>query len=674
MAITNAQQYKQMQLVKPRADGKRPGYYGADAGFGDDDYKDAASDFQDSFNEKTSGGGNYISDSDARRVLDARPDLQQGIDNAAKYRADADKRRKEKEKADKARKKEEEKKAKKETRDARRKETKAQKKARQMKLAAFERFQRLDKYVDPFGDYTTFADMTGEEAAQLAGYNVNEFGPPGSITYEYDKDRFRDPKTGKIKSELTEMVDINKGKKDIFGRDKKPKFVEQFRSDINVGDPKNYRAAIPGYDFSPSKTVSAVRNNFDGGLGTLTGTGGVRPNDYGIQPKTGTSLDILSNFVRPEDGLQAFNTLEEARNIQDLAGRFQGGDKSAYEEFEDYITRNKVPTTGGGRDSDNQTDPCLGPNPPAYCNVNNNPTDPVDPRSNFYGLSPRIGGSIFDFSNLAEGGRVPAMDGGIMDLARQELFLGGIAKGIKKAVRGVKKLAKSPLGKAAILGAVGFGLGSKGALGSFFGKGSLNPFLAKSIGGDTMFSGLGSILSKAGLVSKAGLPTFKGGIALASILPLLAGKQDDEFDIDAYYAANQLTPATTARQAGSEFDFYNYNLAEGGMPSKEPVAKKVMPLLDMDGMEKDYRAEGGFVPIGRMEKADDVPARLSKNEFVFTADAVRNAGEGDVDKGAEVMYNMMKNLESGGEISEESQGLDGAREMFQTSQRLGEVI
>ena len=52
-----------------------------------------------------------------------------------------------------------------------------------------------------------------------------------------------------------------------------------------------------------------------------------------------------------------------------------------------------------------------------------------------------------------------------------------------------------------------------------------------------------------------------------------------------------------------------------------------MPLLDMDGMEKDYRAEGGFVPIGRMEKADDVPARLSKNEFVFTADAVRNAGE-----------------------------------------------
>ena len=113
------------------------------------------------------------------------------------------------------------------------------------------------------------------------------------------------------------------------------------------------------------------------------------------------------------------------------------------------------------------------------------------------------------------------------------------------------------------------------------------------------------------------------------------------------------------------------NYAEG---SEEPVAKKTMPLLDMDGQEMDLREEGGFVPLGRMERADDVPARLSKNEFVFTADAVRNAGEGDVDKGAEVMYNMMKNLESGGEVSEESQGLDGAREMFKTSQRLEEVI
>jgi hypothetical protein len=104
------------------------------------------------------------------------------------------------------------------------------------------------------------------------------------------------------------------------------------------------------------------------------------------------------------------------------------------------------------------------------------------------------------------------------------------------------------------------------------------------------------------------------------------------------------------------------------------VGAKEGGLMDLGGMEKDYRAEGGFVPIGKAEKADDVPARLSKNEFVFTADAVRNAGGGDVDKGAEVMYNVMKNLESGGKISEKSQGLQGARNMFQTSQRLGEIL
>ena len=97
-------------------------------------------------------------------------------------------------------------------------------------------------------------------------------------------------------------------------------------------------------------------------------------------------------------------------------------------------------------------------------------------------------------------------------------------------------------------------------------------------------------------------------------------------------------------------------------------------LMDMGGMEKDYRQEGGFVPIGGQEKADDVPARLSKNEFVFTADAVRAAGGGDIDKGAEVMENVMNNLEQGGQVSEESQGLEGARNMFATAQRLEGVL
>jgi hypothetical protein len=97
-------------------------------------------------------------------------------------------------------------------------------------------------------------------------------------------------------------------------------------------------------------------------------------------------------------------------------------------------------------------------------------------------------------------------------------------------------------------------------------------------------------------------------------------------------------------------------------------------LMNLGGLEKDYRNDGGFVPIGEYEKKDDVPARLSKNEFVFTADAVRGAGGGDIDKGAEVMENVMKNLEQGGEISEDSQGLQGARDMFAVSERLSEVV
>jgi hypothetical protein len=85
--------------------------------------------------------------------------------------------------------------------------------------------------------------------------------------------------------------------------------------------------------------------------------------------------------------------------------------------------------------------------------------------------------------------------------------------------------------------------------------------------------------------------------------------------------------------------------AEGTMPMGEP-RKNPAGI-----MELDYRAKGGFVPpVGIKEKADDIPAMLSNNEFVFTADAVRNAGGGNVDRGAQRMYSLMKNLESGGRV------------------------
>ena len=70
-----------------------------------------------------------------------------------------------------------------------------------------------------------------------------------------------------------------------------------------------------------------------------------------------------------------------------------------------------------------------------------------------------------------------------------------------------------------------------------------------------------------------------------------------------------------------------------------------IPRQAPDGMEFDMRQNGGFQPLGAKEKKDDVPAMLAKNEFVFTADAVRGAGDGDVEKGAQRMYDTMQKLE-----------------------------
>ena len=111
--------------------------------------------------------------------------------------------------------------------------------------------------------------------------------------------------------------------------------------------------------------------------------------------------------------------------------------------------------------------------------------------------------------------------------------------------------------------------------------------------------------------------------------------------------------------SGSELPYQTWKASRGTAAEGGRIGADEGGLMSLGGMEKDYRQEGGFVPLGGEEKADDVPARLSKNEFVFTADAVRAAGGGDIDQGAEVMENMMTNLEEGGEISEESQGAQG---------------
>ena len=361
----------------------------------------------------------------------------------------------------------------------------------------------------------------------------------------------------------------------------------------------------------------------------------------------------------------------DEQKIRDIS-KVLGQDVITQSEFEQFYPNMNVPDDRGGPDQQ-ETDPCKGPNPPAYCFANQDPTDPNQTTDVFAGIAPRFSGSIFDFDKLrreqeeeeqsaADGGRIGAMEGGIMDLetGRQMYFLGKL---VKKATRAIKKITKSPIGKAAILGGALY-FGGGGGLPKLLGGKGLGGFSAK-----TFFSKANPLLFSEGKLSMGKLA------GLSAISPFLFQEEEEE---DTYKGPD----IDIANIRANPYNFIAPRFAaDGGLMrmgyqegSKEPVAKKTMPLLDMDGKEMDLRDNGGFVPIGRMEKADDVPARLSKNEFVFTADAVRNAGDGNVDKGAEVMYNMMKNLESGGDVSEESQGLQGARDMFQTSKRLEEVL
>ena len=112
--------------------------------------------------------------------------------------------------------------------------------------------------------------------------------------------------------------------------------------------------------------------------------------------------------------------------------------------------------------------------------------------------------------------------------------------------------------------------------------------------------------------------------------------------MDSYYTPlrNPEYAAMSDEEKDSFIDgIVGQGLAAGGMPTG------IMRTNKAGVMERDYRDKGGFVPVGIKEKADDVPAMLSKNEFVFTADAVRGAGNGSIEKGAQKMYDTMKKLE-----------------------------
>ena len=331
------------------------------------------------------------------------------------------------------------------------------------------------------------------------------------------------------------------------------------------------------------------------------------------------------------------------------------------------------------------------------------------------------------------GGRIGRADGGIMGTRarramggimgrvdqRQGYFLGGIGRAIKGAVSGVvdatKKVLKSNVGKMALMAAGTYYMGG----GNLFGMQratDLGKFSFGQIPGAGLFTGDNSILKKAGksliagdkdsFMDKAIRAAKWGGIGYGLSKTKLGEAKPNEVSYMGDRANNKLIDPLTNMKSdpAAMTNTLNEALADaGGDPDKiaainkayrflndprlgDDGAKSVLAanggrisraeggLMDLGGMEKDYRAEGGFVPLGAKEKADDVPARLSVNEFVFTADAVRGAGGGDIDKGAEIMENMMVNLEKGGTVSEESQGNAGAQQMFNISERLGEVI
>jgi hypothetical protein len=379
-------------------------------------------------------------------------------------------------------------------------------------------------------------------------------------------------------------------------------------------------------------------------------------------PQFPGALSFVGNiFKKPIQKFADFTTAKNRDFFEDVirGGKIEGlnfgmNDEELEQAYQDYMS-NRM---SGAIDAYG--------NPIAQNDGNNQPIIPltpyqqdvvaeeVDPNSLQGLLANRMA-----YRFMADGGRAGFMgggmpyEGGIMDLesARQ---MYGLGKLVKKATGAIKKIVKSPVGKAALaFGMYKFGapLFKSEGFKNFFLKDDSKKFALDNLSGKGVLTGIGGLSALAGL--------FAG--------------QNEEDEVQPYYRGPGLDIDARRRDPygtkGPAFGFY----AEGGNV-KEPVAKNTMRLLDMNGMEKDYRADGGFVPIGRMERADDVPARLSKNEFVFTADAVRNAGDGDIDKGAEVMYNMMKNLEAGGDISEESQGLNGARDMFQTSKRLEEVL
>jgi len=271
-----------------------------------------------------------------------------------------------------------------------------------------------------------------------------------------------------------------------------------------------------------------------------------------------------------------------------------------------------------------------------------------------------------------------------------------VTKGITGAVKGVAKtVKKNPM---LALAALNFApMLVKGGASTFFGGKNAMFGLPTLFGGSALppSQGLGKTKGLFGNVKNF----FTGGSDLANTAKIFAGgsllggllnQAEEEGDpegitrdvgalrsklINAY--KNQRTFSDAADEDAAileqvEIDLSEYNqdmnranVAYGGRmgfargpdnPEQNAIQAAGIMNLPLNQnpagvTELDLRETGGFIPpVGVKEKADDIPAMLANNEFVFTADAVRGMGEGDVNKGAQRMYDMMKKLEKGGRV------------------------
>jgi len=248
-----------------------------------------------------------------------------------------------------------------------------------------------------------------------------------------------------------------------------------------------------------------------------------------------------------------------------------------------------------------------------------------------------------------------------MQQPRQQYGLGSIVKGIKKAVSGVakgaKNILKSDAGKLGLLalgGMIPFGATNTSLFGRI-GQMGLPSMFSGAVEGYKNLEGPKKFLAQAGI-----------GTALSGGLMALMGEEEETREmasqdvgalrkyLTSYYQNLGYSADQIAENVARDTSEYGY--ADGGrigyaFGDKVEMAAGIerLPInVNPKGLkELDLRETGGFIPpVGVKEKADDIPAMLSNNEFVFTADAVKAAGGGSVDKGAQIMYDTMKKLES----------------------------